>query len=100
MLLDRFKRAHARQEAMRQAYQDTFGSDAGRLVLHDILSRGGLLETSQVGGDSHTTAFREGRRAIALEIINNLRWTPAEVMTLALQRTAATLAQAQEDHDE
>lgn len=53
-----------------QAYQNVFGQGDGRIVLNDILKRGGTLETSVIPGDPYQTHFREGRRSLALEILN------------------------------
>lgn len=92
MLLDRFKTVLGRHQAIRGAYHFTFGLPEGKLVLHDLLQAAGLLETSMVPGDPQGTAYREGRRSVALEIIHKLRWTEGEMMQLALQRTGDQLA--------
>ena len=100
MLRDRFRGVQDRERAIRQAYHAVFASDDGKLVLHDLLQRGGLLETSAVSGDAFMTHFKEGRRSVALEIIHKLRWTEAEMLQLALQRTGDQLAAAQQSEPE
>lgn len=39
------------------------------MVLADIAARGGLWKSSHVPGDPHSTAYNEGRRSLALEIV-------------------------------
>ena len=71
-----------REEAIKAAYRTVFQTPEGVLVLHDLINRGGLLSTSMVLGESHETAFNEGKRGLLLEILNVLRWTPGRVMAL------------------
>ena len=97
MLLDRFKKVMERQRAIRSAYHLVFNSPEGKLVLHDLLAAGGVLETSMTPNDPQGTAWREGRRSLALEIIHKLRWTEGEMMALALARTQDHLAQAESE---
>lgn len=80
------------------AYQETFGHPAGQMTLRDILRRAGVLETSIVQGDAQLSAWKEGRRALALEIIECLRWNEMELLSLATERTADTLAQFEEQN--
>ncbi len=96
-LLSRFKTVADRMSATRRAYQTVFSTPEGELVLYDLMTRCGVLETSQVNGDPHMVAFREGRRSVALDLINAMRWTEAEVIQLALARTSQQLAAQQED---
>jgi hypothetical protein len=92
MLLDRFKTALDRHRAVRQAYHAVFATTEGKIVLTNLLQVGGVLETSMVSGDPQATAYREGRRSMALDVIHKLRWTEGEMMQLALQRTGDQLA--------
>jgi hypothetical protein len=76
-----------RKRRLAAAYRAVFGSPEGKLVLADLLRRGGILETSHVPGDACSTAFQEGRRAMALDIIAELRWSDGELVQLAQQRS-------------
>jgi len=62
-------------EAIRKAYQDVFASKNGQLVLADIIQRGSV-HTVSFTDESFSTAFNEGKRALALEIIYMLNPTP------------------------
>ena len=63
-------------EAMRKVYRDTFSSPHGQEVLRDIVQRGSLHTVSFTGETPLSTAFNEGKRALALEIIYMLNPTP------------------------
>lgn len=95
--LSRFKSLFDRNKAIRSAYATVFGSPEGKLVLHDLLRRTGILEASMVAGDPHMTHFRDGRRSVGLDVVHMLRWTEGEMMQLALQQTEAQTAQAAEE---
>lgn len=75
-----------------RAYQATFDTLDGKRVLHDILREGGVLTTSMFEGDQgHATAFREGKRALALHVLERLRWSEAEIVAFAQERTSAQI---------
>ena len=63
-------------ERMRKAYRDVFLSDSGKIVLMDIAQRGLLHMVSFTGETPLSTAFNEGKRALALEIIRLLNPHP------------------------
>lgn len=69
------------QAALAQAYRQTFATEQGRLVLADVLRRAGLMQSS-FATDPHLTAFREGRRRLALEIVEAINRDPDAVMTM------------------
>lgn len=73
------------------AYRRLFESPDGQVVLADLMNRCGLLQTSMTAGEPHMTSFREGRRAIALEIAQLMQWSEMEILALARQRTAEAL---------
>ncbi len=73
------------------AYTAAFGSAEGQMVLRDLLAAGGVLAVAHVSGDSHETAFNDGRRSIALHLLNHLRWSEAELLRLARARTHETI---------
>ncbi len=63
-------------EKIRKAYRDAFLSENGRIVLADIAQRGLMHTISFTGEAPLSTAFNEGKRALALEIIHLLNPTP------------------------
>lgn len=63
-------------EKIRQAYRNAFLSDNGKIVLADIAQRGLLHTVSFMGESPLNTAFNEGKRALALEIIQLLNPNP------------------------
>lgn len=95
--LEQFKGVVDRLSRTRRAYHAVFGTPEGQLVLHDLLRRCGMLETSQVNGDPHMVAFREGRRSVGLDLVHAMRWTEAEVIQLALARTGEQLSAAHQE---
>ena len=68
-------------EAMRKAYQLVFSLSSGQRVLADIAQRGLLHTVSFTGETPLSTAFNEGKRALALEIIQMLNPTPIHNIT-------------------
>lgn len=54
----------------RQDYRRAFGDEPGRRVLRDLMRRHFVLHSTQIAGDSHETAFNEGRRAVVLDILH------------------------------
>ena len=86
--------AQRRRRALNSAYHSVFGSRDGEMVLRDILEKSGMLQTSFVEGDSHSTSFNEGKRRLALEIIAHLSWSAGELRKLAERMTSERLADA------
>lgn len=78
--------AFLRRARLQAAYRDVFESERGKVVLYDMLERAGVLSVSHVAGDSHTTAFNDGRKSLPLEILDLLRWDPERVVDLANAR--------------
>lgn len=89
--------AERQRRRLAGAYTECFATPAGELVLRDLLRICGVLETSHQPADAYETAFREGRRSVALEILGRLRWSEAEMVELAKERTAETLGVERED---
>ena len=50
-------------------YRRAFGDVRGRRVLRDLMRRHYVLRSTQIVGDSHETAFNEGRRAVVLDVL-------------------------------
>ncbi len=89
--LDALGRALRRQR-IGAAYRQVFGTPEGKVVLRDLLGTAGVLAVSHEPGDSHHTAFVDGRRSMGLEIMQRMRWTEGELNALAAERTAERLA--------
>jgi hypothetical protein len=81
-----------KRKELAHAYQRTFDTPHGQMVLRDLLRKGGILETSHEPGDAYTTAWRDGRRSLALELVEALRWTEGELVALAQEQTADQIA--------
>ena len=80
---EQLSRGAKRQAAIAKAYSEVFAKGAGEFVLHDILKEAGLLSVAHVAGDSHSTAWNDGRKSLALTIIERLRWTEGHIVKLA-----------------
>lgn len=78
--------AFLRRARLSENYKAVFNHGAGKIVLADILKKGGVLETSVVAGDVQMTAFNEGKRSLALSIVEELRWNPMDLLALAEER--------------
>lgn len=62
-----------------KAYKRLFTSEDGETVLHDLMVSAGVISNlSYVQGDSHQTAFNEGRREIVNRIIETINIDPAK----------------------
>ena len=69
---------HKEQRELKRAYYELFRSDSGQIVLADIMRQGHLDQSTYVIGDPHETSFREGKRRLALEILNMVILGPDE----------------------
>ena len=85
-----------RERALASAYQQFWRDGEGRMVLEDIFRASGLLEVSHVQGDPGTSQFNDGRRSIALHIIQRLRWSEGELVALANAQTREDLEELTE----
>lgn len=77
-------RARARRA---QAYAAVYASPEGKFMIEDLLRKGHILEAAP----AEDSRFYEGRRSLALEILNELRWSESEMVHLAEQTTTQTL---------
>jgi hypothetical protein len=84
----RFARQRA---ALARAWKAVYATAEGKRVVQDLLREGGILSVSHVPGDSYSTAFAEGKRAMALHVAERLRWSEGELLRLAEQRTTQQL---------
>jgi hypothetical protein len=71
-----------RQLSLCQHYKDTFETKSGRIILHDLMKQAGMLSTSHVPGDSHSTSFNEGTRQSCLYILQQLNTSEQELIKL------------------
>ena len=77
--------------AVARGYQTVFSGPVGQMVLADIMTRAGMVGTSFVAGDPHATAFNEGKRRLALEIIERLNVSPDSVLRMLREGETAGL---------
>lgn len=78
------------------AYRAVFETPEGAIVLQDILREAGLLSSSVVEGDAYATHRKEGRREIALHIVDMLSWSESELAAFAQAQTGEALSMLQE----
>jgi hypothetical protein len=76
-----------RRLEMANAYQAVFDGPQGQRVLRDILHAGGVLNVAYTEGDSGGTHFNDGKRALALHILDRLRWSEGELLQLGQEVT-------------
>ena len=58
-----------KEKRRRATYKEVFGSEAGKEVLDDLMKSNYFFTSTQTG-DSHESAFNEGRRSVILAILN------------------------------
>lgn len=68
-------------------YREVYDSPQGRRMIHDLLRKCGVLESAP----AEDSRFFEGRRSVALEILNELRWSEGEMIALAEEQTTETV---------
>lgn len=73
-------------EELLRAYQLTFNSPSGQIVLADLAPFCRAVESCLVLGDTHATAALEGRREVFLRITQYARLTEEEILTLRMSR--------------
>lgn len=78
------------------AYQSVYASPDGAAVINDILREAGILSVSHVEGDPGTSAFNDGKRALALYVVQRLRWSEGELVALARAQTTDDLNDIEE----
>lgn len=91
--------AFRRRGALASAYTTVYRMPEGKMIIDDLLRKAGLLEVSHVIGDPSTTAFRDGRRSMGLEILDAMRWTEGELVKLAQEQTAERINAAQQHYE-
>jgi len=63
-------------------YKQTFSTPHGKRVLKSILKSSGIWHSSFVQGDPYSTAFNEGTRKGALDILSKLNTDIKQLKTL------------------
>lgn len=68
-----------KQKAVLKDLKATFSTEAGKRTLFNMMLEEGFFSTTQVAGDSHTSAWREGRRSLVVDILRNLKVKPEQI---------------------
>ena len=58
-----------KEKRRRATYKEVFATEAGKVVLDDLMKSNYFFTSTQTG-DSHETSFNEGRRSVILAILN------------------------------
>ena len=72
--------------SLKRDYVEVFSSSPGQRVLEDLCAKLGLSSSSFIVGDSHRTAFQEGKRHAALLIIDAIE-SPALALIVKKYKT-------------
>lgn len=67
------------KKVLRDSYKLMFDTEAGRIVLNDMIKRYFMLRPTYIQGDAMTSAFNEGRRSVMLEILAMLNYDEDKV---------------------
>lgn len=89
-IIDRITDRMKARFTKRADFMATFDTPTGRRVLADILKSGHFTETITAindggAGDPILSAFRDGERTQALNIVKVLNWTDEDIMALQKQ---------------
>ncbi len=85
------------EAALIDAYRQVFSGERGKVVLADILRRGGLMGTTFEPGEPESAAiFREGRRSLALELVEMVNRDPAAALAMARSGEVSDLMEGNE----
>lgn len=85
------KPALADEHQRLQDYRRVFGGDAGHRVLADICRRNHVAQSSFAPGAPDVSAFQEGRRRAALEIIETINRDPEVIARMIAEGETAAL---------
>lgn len=89
-------RLSPRLRRLAEAYRSVFTGPDGETVLHDLLREAGVLSDG-FDGDTGLMAYNEGRRSLALHILNKLRWTEPHMVALAARRADETVTNMEQE---
>ncbi len=73
------------KKKMQDTYIDVFLSPQGKVVLEHMFIHLGMHDTTWVAGDSHTSAWNEGRRSVFMEILRTINVDFAPLMKNAMR---------------
>ena len=76
--------ARTRRAELIADYRTVFSTPSGQRVLADICRRTGVMQSSFTGDGAEATAYREGRRRAALEIIETINSDPETLARVAM----------------
>lgn len=65
-----------------QKYKEIFNTDVGEFVLASLFDFSGFYKQSFVSGDPYLTSFNEGKRAVALHILQMLALKEEDIRNL------------------
>lgn len=65
-----FWKRHKRADLVR-AYKNTFSTDEGKAVLHDLMKTFHVLQ-STMDSNPHEVAYKEGERSVVLRILRTI----------------------------
>jgi hypothetical protein len=70
--MDDFAQEASRQKKLKDEYRSLFLSDAGRMVLLDLLQYTGVIRPTYCKGDPEGSAFSAGRQDVGLMLLDIL----------------------------
>lgn len=71
----------------RSAYQNCFGTDSGRIVLKDLYDQCHAMQTTNVPGDPHHSAYLEGQRSVFVYIFKTMKVVDERKLLKQLEET-------------
>lgn len=82
-----------KQDALAAAYMRVFDPNfsEGMTVLDDILGAAGVLDAGTPEDTAEGFAWRDGRRSLALFILNRMQWSPGELALLRRRQAVENL---------
>lgn len=84
---------------LHHAYREVFGTQAGQIVMADLVRCFGFTERTLIGPDPHTTYANEGRRSVLLHVQRRLTEDPQDEDLSTPQYGDVHPSVTNEDHD-
>ncbi len=88
-----FRRAWLSSQARFRVMGEYAALRQSRYLLSDIAQRGGVFRAAHEPGDPCTTAWNDGRRSLALEIIEMAGCDPRELLDVVERRSRSETGQ-------
>lgn len=76
-----------RQKALQRDFKAVFNTEAGQRVLGWLADHNFVFQHTTVVGDSHLSAFNDGRRAVLLDIMRFLAVDEVALMKMYQERS-------------